>query len=341
MGLKRALPAAWYRKAPWLGLLQPVAALYGALARRRRKRLQQSAYRASVPVIVNGNITVGGTGKTPLTIALARELQRRGKRVVILSRGYGGDAVNHPLDVKLNTPVEECGDEALLLALHCGCPVLVDPLRSRAALYGETRYQPDVLLCDDGLQHYALARDIEIAVVDGARGFGNGRLLPAGPLREGVARLDEVDFVVVNGERSAALPAFKAPDFSLHLRTTDLRALNDGRQLDLPAWQARFGLGPVHAVAGIGNPERFFQSLRELGFAIIEHAYADHQTWSRGQLDFADGLPVLMTEKDAVKYLGFADERHWAVQVEADLPAAFFDEVDAALARSARQPAQP
>jgi tetraacyldisaccharide 4'-kinase len=339
MGLKRALPAAWYRKAPWLTLLQPLASLYGALATRRRQRLRQSAYRASVPVVVSGNISVGGTGKTPLTIALARELQRRGKRVVILSRGYGGVSTGYPLDVQLSTPVEECGDEALLLALYGGCPVLVDPLRSRAALYAETRYNPDVLLCDDGLQHYALARDVEIAVIDGARGFGNARLLPAGPLREPLMRLDEVTCVVVNGEPAAALPAFKVPHFTMRLRTTGLRALNDGRQLNLAAWQARFGTGPVHAVAGIGNPERFFQSLRELGFVIIAHAYADHQSWSRAELDFADGLPVLMTEKDAVKYLGFADERHWAVQVEADLPPAFFDDIETALRRP--RPSQP
>jgi tetraacyldisaccharide 4'-kinase len=341
MGLKRALPAAWYRKAPWLVLLQPPAWLYGILAARRRRAAEQGAYRASVPVIVNGNISVGGTGKTPLTIALARELQQRGWRVVILSRGYGGASTSYPLDVQLNTPVEECGDEALLLVLHGGCPVLVDPLRSRAALYAETRYQPDVLLCDDGLQHYALARDVEIAVVDGARGFGNGRLLPAGPLRESASRLDDVDFVVVNGAPTAALPAFTVPDCSMRLRTTALRALGDGRELSLADWQARFGKGPVHAVAGIGNPERFFQSLRELGFVIMTHAYADHQRWSRGQLDFADGLPVLMTEKDAVKYLGFADARHWAVQVEAELPADFFDDIEAALARSARHAAQP
>lgn len=341
MSLKRTLPAAWYRRASWLVLLQPLAWLYGKLSARRRRRLENSAYRATVPVIVSGNLSVGGTGKTPLTIALAQELQRRGLQVVILSRGYGGKSASYPLDVKLNTAVEDCGDEALLLALYGNCPVIVDPVRARAALYAETRYRPDVLLCDDGLQHYALARDVEIVVVDGARGFGNGRLLPAGPLREGVERLEHVDCIVINGTVQAELPAFTVPDFPMQLRTVGLRSLRDGQELSLSEWQERHGQGPVHAVAGIGNPERFFQSLRELGFAIIEHAFADHQPWRRGQLDFADGLPVLMTEKDAVKYLGFADERHWAVQVEAELPAAFFDAMEGALRRAARRLPQP
>ncbi|MDR0781174.1 MAG: tetraacyldisaccharide 4'-kinase, partial [Pseudomonadales bacterium] len=254
MGLKRALPAAWYRKAPWLALLQPFAWLYGMLATQRRRRLTRSAYRASVPVLVCGNISVGGTGKTPLTIALARELQRRGWRVVILSRGYGGASAMYPLAVQPNTPVAHCGDEALVLAQHGGCPVLIDPQRSRAARYAQTHYPCDVLLCDDGLQHYALARDIEIAVVDGARGFGNMRLLPAGPLRETLARLADVDYVVVNGDATATLPAFTVPTFSLHLRISHLGALSGGQVLDLAEWQARFGSGPVHAVAGIGNP---------------------------------------------------------------------------------------
>jgi len=341
MCLKRALPQAWYRKSQWLVLLQPLASLYGWLAQRRRRKLFPTAYRARVPVLVCGNITVGGTGKTPLTIALAQELQRRGVQVVILSRGYGGKAASYPLDVKLTAAVEDCGDEALLLALHAECPVIVDPDRTRAALYAETRYQPDVLLCDDGLQHYALARDVEVAVIDGARGFGNERLLPAGPLREPLNRLAQVNCVVINGDLVVPLPHIAPPRYTMRLSTVGLRALQSGEELTLADWHARMSAGTVHAVAGIGNPERFFQSLRDLGFDIIPHAFNDHQTWQRGQLDFDDELPVLMTEKDAVKYLGFADARHWAVQVEAALPAAFFDEMEGALRRAARELLQP
>ncbi|MDR2212975.1 MAG: tetraacyldisaccharide 4'-kinase [Pseudomonadales bacterium] len=331
MNLKRALPAAWYAQAPWLRLLQPLAWLYGKLAARRRRRLERGAYRAKAPVIVCGNISVGGAGKTPLTLALAQELQARGLRVVILSRGYGGKSVAYPLLVNAATPVAQSGDEALLLALRAGCPVLVDPSRARAARHAETELQADVLVCDDGLQHYALARDIEIAVVDGARGLGNGRLLPAGPLREPPARLDTVTCVVINGEARAPLPNFKTPRFNMHLKPQGLHALQNGRALSVAEWQREFGQGPVHAVAGIGNPERFFHSLRELGFVIIAHAYADHQRWQRAELDFADALPVLMTEKDAVKYRAFADGRHWALRVDAELPARFFEQIHADL----------
>ncbi|HWK52938.1 MAG TPA: tetraacyldisaccharide 4'-kinase [Hyphomicrobiales bacterium] len=329
--LKTGLPRAWYSGAPWLALLLPLSWLYGWLAARRRRRLAEIAYRATVPVVVVGNLTVGGTGKTPLTAALARYLQEQGRRVVIVSRGYGGQSASYPLEVDSATPVEDCGDEALLLALQVACPVVVDPVRSRAVLYAETRHLPDVILCDDGLQHYALARDVEIAVVDGSRGFGNGRLLPAGPLREGLERLAEVDCLVVNGTATAPLPPSPVPSFTMQLKTIALRALASGQPVPLAVWCRQHGKGPFHAVAGTGNPQRFFASLRALGFAIIEHAFADHQRYRPGQLDFADGLPVLMTDKDAVKYLPHAGGRHWSVQVEVELPAAFFGAIEARL----------
>jgi tetraacyldisaccharide 4'-kinase len=329
--VKQVLSQAWYSSARWVKLLYPLSLLYHFLARRNRNAYEsgrKQIYRAGVPVIVIGNITAGGTGKTPLTLAIAKFLQAQGKHPAIITRGYKGTSSQYPLLVTSTTPVDACGDEARLLAMNTDVPVVVDPHRSRGVRFLESEIQPDVILCDDGLQHYALARDIEIAVVDGARGFGNGMLLPAGPLREKPERLGEVDFVIVNGaqEDNQSLP--KQTDFFMTLSADALINLATGTREILSSAELLQKSGKansaVHAVAGIGNPGRFFDLLQTAGFVIIRHIYPDHHRFNKADINFTDGLPVIMTEKDAVKCMDFATEAHWYLKVNAQLPDVFW-----------------
>jgi tetraacyldisaccharide 4'-kinase len=287
-----------------------------------RWRLYRSGWARSTaagrPVVVVGNLTVGGTGKTPLTIWLARALAAQGLRVGIIARGYGGRSGRGPRRVDGATGWRDVGDEPVILARRSGCPTVVgsDRLAAARALVAEN---VDLILSDDGLQHLRLARDCEIVVVDGARGFGNGRLLPAGPLREATVRLRAVDAIVVNGNLThgslAALPA--AGVLSMQLQASEAVSVDERRRRPLASFQGE----RVHAVAGIGNPERFFAELRAHGIELIEHAFADHHPLSAAELAFADTLPVLMTEKDAVKCAAFAEPRWWYVPVAAQLPA--------------------
>jgi tetraacyldisaccharide 4'-kinase len=327
--MKQLLPRAWYHDAPWLRYLEPLSRVYRSLAQSRRRAYQgghKQVTRATVPVIVIGNLTVGGTGKTPLTLALCQYLQERGWKPAVVSRGYGGKGATYPLHVTVDTPPAASGDEALLLALNCEAPVVVDPNRGRGVRFLEERFKPGVILCDDGLQHYALARDIEIAVVDGTRGFGNGRFLPAGPLREGPERLLEVDYVVVNADEGLVLPEGIRARAPMHLVPDVLVNIRSGETLSCTQWRERYGHvhDRVHAVAGIGNPERFFTTLCQQGFGIITHPFPDHHRFTREDITFADQRPVFMTEKDAVKCLPLIDERHWCLKVQADLPHDFF-----------------
>lgn len=310
--MKHWLERRWYAapgSAPvWL---RPLAALYGAISLARRRRLQAAAIRLPVPVIVVGNISVGGTGKTPLVIALVELLRSWGWSPGVVSRGYGGHAPRYPwrVDAADGDPAQ-CGDEPLLIAQRTGCPVVVAPDRVAAA----RQLLPlgvDIIVSDDGLQHYRLARDVEICVVDGGRGLGNQALLPAGPLRETPARLAEVDLVVVNGGGWRTAPC--APIIDMALQLDEAWALAGGARRALDSF---VGV-PVHAVAGIGNPERFFAALEAHGLRIERHVFADHHRYRASELRFADGAPVLMTEKDAIKCRAFADLRYWAVPVQA------------------------
>lgn len=330
--MKQVLPRAWYSSARWVRVLYPLSVLYEFIARRNRAAYESGrkpVHRAGVPVIVIGNITAGGTGKTPLTLALAKFLQEQGRRPAIITRGYKGRSSQYPLLVTSGTSAADCGDEPKLLAMNTNVPVVVDPDRSRGVRFLESRFQPDVLLCDDGLQHHALARDIEIAVIDGERGFGNGLLLPAGPLREKVTRLDQVDFVIVNGLQSRAewkLP--QAKTFAMTLNPDCL--VNPANKISIEFSAARLrALGhvaadSVHAIAGIGNPQRFFSLLRAAGFVIMPHAYPDHHRFSKTDIEFSDRKPVIMTEKDAVKCLDFATDVHWYLKVSAQLQNGFW-----------------
>ena len=315
--LERRLNAWWYGDGLASLLLTPLATLFAAVTAVRRGLYRLGwlrAYRASVPVVVIGNLSVGGTGKSPLVAHLAATLARRGLRPGILLRGYGA-AVRGPRRVSADTPVEEAGDEAVMLAAATGLPVVVSPERSAGARLLETQ-GIDLILCDDGLQHYALARDLEVVVIDVARGLGNGRLLPAGPLREGPNRLASVDVVVLNGadEMQADRSAWRGREATIGMQLVPQapRGIGQGSR-----WQSldRFVGHPVHAVAGIGHPERFFATLRAAGLTVVEHAFADHYAYCAADFAFADRLPILMTTKDAVKCRGFADERFWELPV--------------------------
>lgn len=326
MKLADNLQQRWYENLPPPWWTRPVAALYGMLARARRALYQRGWKRREclpAPVIVVGNITAGGAGKTPLVIALTEALRERGFKPGVVSRGYGGSA-RAPMLLDENPDPRVTGDEPALIKLRTGAPVAIGRDRPRAArLLLEAG--ADVVIADDGLQHYSLARDIEICVVDGARRFGNARLLPAGPLREPLSRLQEMDFIVCNGgeprsgEESMVLQAGNAVGLGELSRTRALESFAGQR---------------VHAVAAIGNPARFFAMLRGHGIEPIEHSFPDHHVYAASELAFGDALPVLMTEKDAVKCRGFAVENGWAIPVRACLQAAFFLRISEKLARS-------
>ncbi|WP_430389430.1 tetraacyldisaccharide 4'-kinase [Dyella sp. 20L07] len=323
MALADRLESAWYGigRVPWW--TRPLAALYGALTSLRRGLYRLGAMRSTrlpVPVVVIGNLSVGGTGKTPVTIVVADALRRRGYVPGVVSRGYGGTQKEPVLLGDLPDPAV-VGDEPCLIRAS-GVAVAVGRDRPKAAkLLLEAGC--DVVIADDGLQHYALARDVEICVIDGVRRFGNGHLLPAGPLREPLARLRQMDFRICNGGVVAQ------GDVPMQLQGGQVRALVDGHAKPL----SDFAGQTVHAVAAIGHPQRFFASLRSQGLQVIEHAFPDHHAFAAGDLDFGDCKPVLMTDKDAVKCRAFAQAHWWTVPVRAVLPPAFFDDLDARLRR--------
>lgn len=314
--LQRAIERLWYHD-PIIGTwLMPLGFLFSDWARCRAWLYRIGVLKTQhlpVPVIIVGNLTVGGTGKTPLVIWLARWLATQGYRPGIVSRGYGGqNAV--PQTVSPDSPAELVGDEAVLLAQHGGCPVAVGKDRPVAArLLLAAPFACDVIVADDGLQHYALGRRIEIAVVDGVRRFGNGYCLPAGPLREPIGRLRSVDLVVVNGT------AQEAGEFSMRLLGDEAVNLATGACQPL----AGFAGQPCHAVAGIGHPQRFFNQLTMAGLKFVAHPFPDHHAYQSADVAFADGCPVLMTEKDAVKCRAFATAQHWSVPVKAEPDADF------------------
>lgn len=296
------LPLAW--------LFRALVTIRSALYRRRWLRSR----RLSVPAVIVGNLTVGGTGKTPLTIWLSQRLRREGFVPGILSRGYRGTSSEWPLPVTLNSDPALVGDEALVLARRSGCRVAVGPDRAAAAQL-LIKEGVNIVICDDGLQHLRLARDFEILVIDGELGFGNGHCLPAGPLREPVARASMVDVVVQNGGSEPIKVPGKAPCLTMRLRQLVAVPMLGGENRRL----ADFAGSPVHAVAGIGNPERFFRQLESLGLEVIRHPKPDHAALTMDDILFTDHYPVLMTEKDAVKCTEFADQRHFFVPVTAEL----------------------
>ena len=308
--LSRWLVDIWY-KDPFIGVwLMPLGFLFSDFVKFRKFLYRIGVLKKHtlpVPVIVIGNITVGGTGKTPLIIWLAELLKNEGFKPGIISRGYGGQAEVWPQWVDVHCTAEHVGDEALLIAKQTGCPMAVSPIRADAARLLLDQSDCNVILSDDGLQHYALNRDIEIAVIDGERRFGNGYCLPAGPLREPIERLQSVDFIVVNGEKS------EDNEFSMKITGNTAVNLVTGEHKPLQDFNAV----ACHALAGIGNPERFFKLLESAGVTCKNHSFPDHYKFRQRDISFPDSEPVLMTEKDAVKCMAFAGEQHWFIPVKA------------------------
>jgi tetraacyldisaccharide 4'-kinase len=315
MTLVSHLVAAWYepRLTPLTTALTPLAMLFRGVVALRRVLYRAGVLRSerlSVPVVVVGNITVGGSGKTPLTIALSKALAAHGWRPGIVSRGYGAGSVA-PRAVGADATADAVGDEPMLLA-RTGFPVWVGSNRPRAAHDLLTAHPGcTVIVADDGLQHYALARDVELAVVDASRGLGNGWQLPAGPLREPASRLGDMDAVVRLGGTSAS---GSKREFAMTLVGDRFVRVN---ARTATATADAFRTGTVHAVAGIGNPQRFFDHLRALGIAATCHAFPDHHRFTPNELALPEATAILMTEKDAVKCTGFADDRCWALPVRA------------------------
>jgi len=318
MDFATRLVAHWYRPGltPLTAALTPFAVVFGALAALRRGLYRAGWLRAThvgVPVVVVGNVTVGGTGKTPLVRALVEALRARGWQPGIVSRGYGRTS-SGVHEVRAGDSAVVAGDEPLLLAAD-GAPVVVGGNRVAAARHLVARHPGvDVIVADDGLQHYALARDLEIVVIDAARGFGNGRLLPAGPLRERAARAAQADARVLNVGAGTELPSLPSPSFRMSVVPSTVRPLRAG--VALPHWR-ELPPGSVHAVAGIAQPERFFAALAALGIEAVAHPFPDHHVFAPQDLAFPGATAILMTEKDAVKCSAFADARMFCLPVRA------------------------
>jgi len=313
----KSLDHYWYSQNPIAWILLPLSWLFCAVVILRRfiyVRGWLASHGVTVPVVIVGNISVGGTGKTPLIIGLCEYLMQQGFNPGVVSRGYGA-SISGEYSVTANDDATSCGDEPLLIRQRTGCPVVIGRDRVAAAKKLMAENDCDVVLSDDGMQHYRLRRDIEIAVVDAERKLGNGFCLPAGPLRETESRLGSVDMVVHHGNREA--------EYHFSLEFEDTVNLVTGERRPLKS----FSTVTVHAVAGIGYPQRFFNQLRYQGLQVIEHAFPDHHVFSVDDIIFTDGLPVLMTEKDAVKCArlqplpssGSALENCWSVPVNADL----------------------
>ena len=305
----------WYQAMSWWSwILYPLSLLFAAISFSRRFLYKKALLKSSknrLPVIVVGNISVGGNGKTPFVIWLCEFLIKQGYKPGIISRGYGGKSDTYPLLVGDNTTGKEAGDEPVMIFKRLGIPVVVDPVRSQAADYLSENGLADIIVTDDGLQHYALQRDIEIVVVDGKRRFGNSHLMPMGPLREPLSRLQEVDFIINNG-------AIQAGEFTMSLVPDECLAV-DGKKRELPADRQ------VNACAAIGYPQRFFDTLEKQQFVLKKTAaFADHHPFTVDDFQqFDKQLPLLMTEKDAVKCIAFAQENWWYLPISAQLPKDF------------------
>lgn len=303
----------WSGESPLWRLLLPLSWLYGlvsGLIRLSYRLGLKRVWRAPVPVVVVGNLTAGGNGKTPVVIWLVEQLSKRGIRVGVVSRGYGGTAARYPLLLTEQTTTAEAGDEPVLIFQRTGAPVAVSPKRSEAVQALLAQHPVQIIVTDDGLQHYALARDKEIVVVDGVRRFGNGWWLPAGPMRERASRLRSVDAVIVNGgeAKGSEIPMRLRPGLAVNLLTGERRAVS--------------ALAPLVAMAGIGHPPRFFATLEQCGARPVKQvALADHQALNPALVEsfVTPGQQLIMTEKDAVKCRAFARENWWYLPVDAEL----------------------
>lgn len=303
----------WYGTHRLRWVLLPFSWCYGLLSRIRRKYLEHFCQvRCSIPVLVVGNISVGGVGKTPLVIALANKMRQKGLRVGIVSRGYGAKISQFPYEIQLTDSAKLVGDEPLLIAQKTNYPVVIAPKRTEAVQYLLEKHHVQIIISDDGLQHYRMGRSIEIAVIDGVRGLGNGLLLPAGPLRESETRLKEVDFIVVNqGCWEHAYPMNLAPAKLINMATRKEFAPDELK-------------GEIAAVAAIGNPQRFYSTLTQLGIEFTPYSYPDHYQFEPHDFNYSESL-IIMTEKDAVKCRSFVSDKMYCLPIEATLNDAFWD----------------
>ena len=311
---------SWYKKSLWLYLLTPFSFLFKYLTKRRRRKYIQDKfqpYKSDIPIIIVGNLTIGGTGKTPLVAYIAQELIKLGYKPGLVSRGYGGK-YRETLKVTNQTSVKQTGDEAQILA-KLNLPFYIDKNRVRAVKTLENNHNCDVIISDDGLQHYNMNRDIEIVVIDGKRRFGNNLTFPAGPLRESKSRLKSVDFVVNNSGPT------KDNEYLMNISPSKFIHLKTGKSYLIKDWPMH---KQVHAVAGLGNPGRFFDLLARLGFDITRNSFPDHHNFDKEDLTFLDHLPIIMTEKDASKCVSFDNNKIWYLTIEADVSEKFITELD-------------
>lgn len=302
----------WYGQHPLQWVLRPLSWGYRLIIVVRRWYLQHFCQvRCPVPLIVVGNLTVGGVGKTPLVIELAKKMQQKGLKVGIVSRGYGAKIKHYPYEIQLTDSAELVGDEPLLIAQKTNCPVVIAPVRTQAVQYLLEQHQVQIIISDDGLQHYRMGRAIEIAVIDGMRGLGNGLCLPAGPLRESAARLNQVDFIIVNeGIWEKAYPMNLIPGKIMKLSTHE--------EISPDSFT-----GEIAAVAAIGNPQRFYSTLRQLGIEFTAYSYPDHYQFKPNDLNYKE-TSIIMTEKDAVKCHTIISDKLYYLPVEAKLNDAFW-----------------
>lgn len=316
----KKLQKSWYSKNGLTTVLLPLSWLFCTVVELRRLLYRLKLLKTTqlpLPVIVVGNITVGGTGKTPLVIELVNILKEKGYRPAVISRGYGGMAKTWPQQVRADGDPTMVGDEAILIARRTHCPMAVGPDRVASAQALIKYTDCNVIISDDGLQHYSLGRDIEIAVIDGVRRYGNENCLPAGPLRERISRLQHVHFKITNGLAAD-------DEFSMSYQTEKLRRADDSDvTLELSSLQNQ----TVHAIAGIGNPQRFFDQLKRSQLDIIEHAFPDHYPFEKKDLDFGEIQPIVITEKDAVKCQRFALHNVWYQPIKAILDNQFVEQL--------------
>ncbi len=311
---------SWYKKSLWLYLLYPFSFIFSYLTSRRRRKFiknKKISFKADIPIVVVGNLTIGGTGKTPLVKYIANELAHRGYKPGIVSRGYGGK-FKETLQVTNETSVKETGDEAQILS-KLNFPFYIDKNRVRAVKKLIKDHDCDVIISDDGLQHYKMGRDIEIAVIDGKRRFGNNLTFPAGPLRESKNRLSSVDFIVNNSGPT------EEGEFLMNISPTKFVHLKSGKSYSVDKWPMH---KQIHAVAGLGNPGRFFDLLDKLGFDSIRHPFPDHHNFSSSDIFYLDHLPIVMTEKDASKCKDFDNNKIWYLTIDADVTNKFIDKLD-------------
>ena len=308
---------SWYKKRLWLWVLWPFSRLIRSLVTRRRNKFllnSELSWKPNIPVIVVGNITVGGSGKTPFVIWLSKVLEEQGYKPGIVSRGYGSKSTQYPLVINDDSRVEDSGDEPLIIHRNTNRPVCISPNRTQAVKKLLEETDVDIIISDDGLQHYKLGRDIEIIVFDGLRGIGNSLCLPAGPLREPIERSKDADFIVSSTKRLNIEEIHE--DCLMTYKPLEWVRLSDNRRFPAKDWPLSRN---VHAVAGIGNPSKFYNTLTALGLNLVEHSFPDHYQFKEEDLNFEDNHPILMTEKDAVRCMDMKNKNLWYLSIEAEI----------------------